>query len=459
MRILREGDKNVGKLIRQKKPRPDVEYRLSLYAYPFSEGERYLLLHTMTGEVLELTAAEWAAILPFQTAPQSWDQIVRKDLAELAEKRCLVETDYDEVHAYAETLFLLKTAKGRKKGLFDYTILPTTGCNARCVYCYEEGMPVQTMTEETADRLVDYICETKVEGPVRLRWFGGEPLVGAPIIHRICAGLEARGVDFSSTIATNASLMTRELAHAAKERWHLYKVMVSLDGPREDYAVRKRYVQPEKHNYDAVMRAIRYLADEDISVSLRVNVDMENLPRIEGFLDEMGAAFGALENVTLYLSSLYQEEHGPNFVPLEQALFALRGRIRDLNLGTGSNIEKKFGMRLRPCIASTMDGAVLITPDGRFNNCSHLPEGRSWGNIFDGVTDQALFDALRGPREIDPDCAKCPFLPRCTPLKKHDCPRWFDRCHVRMRLETEDTLRLLLRGEAAKAADNDDGAL
>ena len=41
MRILSQGDKNVGKLIRQTKPRPDAEYRLSLYAWPFSEGERY----------------------------------------------------------------------------------------------------------------------------------------------------------------------------------------------------------------------------------------------------------------------------------------------------------------------------------------------------------------------------------------------------------------------------------
>ncbi len=35
MNILREVDKKAGKLIRQNKPRPDAEYRLSLYAFPF----------------------------------------------------------------------------------------------------------------------------------------------------------------------------------------------------------------------------------------------------------------------------------------------------------------------------------------------------------------------------------------------------------------------------------------
>ena len=447
MRILSEGNQSAGKLIRQKKPRIEKEYRLSLYAYPFSEGERYLLLHTMTGEVLELMAAEWAAILPFQAAPQSWDQIVRNGLTELAEKRYLVETDYDEAHAYAETLFLLRTTRV-KKGLSRYVILPTTGCNARCVYCFEQDMPIQNMTEETADRLVDYICETKAEGPVLLSWFGGEPLVRAPIIHRICAGLEARGVEFSSMIFTNASLMTRELASEAKKQWHLNLAYVALDGPSEDYAARKRYVQPEKHNYDAVMRAIRCMAEEGIRVILRVNVDMENLPRMEGFLDEMGAKFGELANVNLHLVTMYQEQEGPNIVPLEQALFALRDRIRALGLGSAFSPLRKVGldMRVRLCMAHNLDSSVVIAPDGRFFDCDHMPEGRSWGNIFDGVTDQALFDALRRPREIDPDCAKCPFLPRCTPYRKHDCPTWFDQCHVRERLETEDMLRLLLRG-------------
>ena len=43
MNILREGDKNAEKLIRQKSPRLDAEYRLSLYAWPFLEDGRHAL--------------------------------------------------------------------------------------------------------------------------------------------------------------------------------------------------------------------------------------------------------------------------------------------------------------------------------------------------------------------------------------------------------------------------------
>lgn len=119
---------------------------------------------------------------------------------------------------------------GNKKGLASYVILPTTGCNARCVYCYEEGYAVKTMTSETADRLVDFICETRYDDTVKLRWFGGEPLANAKIISYICKGLQERGVPYKSSMVTNASLLTKELAHEAKELWHLERVQVSLDG-------------------------------------------------------------------------------------------------------------------------------------------------------------------------------------------------------------------------------------
>ena len=447
MKILRMGAEDAAKIIRQKKLKSGDEYRLSLYAFPLEEAGRHLLLHTMTREALELTDEEWAAFSQFQNGTRNYDFLTQNGLAELAEKRYLVEDDYDETHAYALTLFLLRTAKPRKKGYHSYVIFPTSGCNARCVYCFEEGMKAQTMTEATADRLVDYICETKGDGRINLKWFGGEPLAGVNIIRRICGGLTARGVEFRSTIITNASLLTRELAHEAKESWHLTFAQVSLDGTREDYARRKRYVQPEKHNYDTVMRAIRYFADEGIRVSLRVNVDMENIQRIDGFLDEMGALFGEDKNVTLYLAPLFQELYTEKCEPLYDAIFARHERIRALGLGHNrwsGKKKKRSGIRMQYCMADNVEGSVVILPDGSFNHCEHVPANKCWGNIFDGVTDPALFEELRKPHEIDPDCAKCTFLPICTPFRRHGCPNWFEKCYIKVRWDTEEELRSAL---------------
>ena len=41
------------------------------------------------------------------------------------------------------------------------------------------------MSEETADKVVDYILRTKATEVITIRWFGGEPLVANKIITRI----------------------------------------------------------------------------------------------------------------------------------------------------------------------------------------------------------------------------------------------------------------------------------
>lgn len=454
MRILRAGAHAVETLIAQK-PQTQRRYRLSRYAWPHAEGGRFLLLHTMTREVLELTAAEWAAVSRFRGGPLPDAQLAESGLRSLAEKRYLVEENCDEARGYALALFLLDTMRGRKSGYTGYTILPTTGCNARCVYCYEAGMAARTMTEATADRLADFICETKREGPAKLRWFGGEPLMAVPVIRRVCAALERRGVDFVSGMVTNASLLSPDLAREARERWHLREAQVSLDGAREDYAARKRYAQPDRHNYDGVLLAIRSLAELDIRVRLRVNVDMDNISRLDGFLEELAAEFGGMHAVSLYLAPLFQAQTGTDCEPLLQAIFALRDRIRALGLARAEG-EKKPALRLRYCMADGLEDSVVISPEGLLYACEHLPGQRPWGSMFDGVTDGALYAAARSPREIDPQCADCPFLPRCTPFYRRGCPDWAASCRMWAQLETEEELRLLLRGVEA---DDDAGVL
>ncbi|MCR4840441.1 MAG: SPASM domain-containing protein [Lachnospiraceae bacterium] len=84
-----------------------------------------------------------------------------------------------------------------------------------------------------------------------------------------------------------------------------------------------------------------------------------------------------------------------------------------------------------------LDKSIVIQPDGSFSDCEHLPEGHSWGNIFDGVTDSDLFERLSRPHEIDEMCRRCPYLPQCTPFYRKGCPAWFKYCREYMDLKTE----------------------
>lgn len=457
MVIIKNGDERAAKIINKKKLNNEAEYRLSLFTYLYSESGRYLISNTLTFEITELNEQEWNAVQQIKGKSVSYGFIAENGLEQLAMSRYIVESDYDEIKQYQQTIFLLKTMAGNKNGLSGYTILPTTGCNARCIYCYEEGYAVKTMTTETADRLVDFICETRYNDTVKLKWFGGEPLANAGIIRYICNALQERGVPYKSSMVTNASLLTKKLAHEAKELWHLEKVQVSLDGAKEDYTLRKNYYNPEKHNYDVVMKAIHYLADEGIKINLRVNVDFDNIDRIPVFLQGIKDEFGEYQNISLYIAPLFQEQHGERCIELYKRLFELTELQNQLGINKNSKGDHNaVRLRINFCMADSIGKCVVITPDGVFNNCEHLPEAQTWGNIFDGVTDQAKYNELSAAPKVDEKCAKCPFLPECTPFYKNGCPGWFEKCYEYHCMKTEHEMHSLLKGVKTEAEDDDE---
>lgn len=456
MIILKKGDERVDKIIDRKKLSNEAVFRLSLFTYLYSKNGRYLIQNTLTAEIAELIEQEWNAVQKIRNNPVSYGFIAENGLEQLAISRYIVESDYDDIAKYQNVCFLLKTMAGNKKGLSGYTILPTTGCNARCVYCYEEGYAVKTMTPEIADRLVDFICETRYNDTVKFRWFGGEPLAAANIIRRICTALQERGVPYKSSMVTNASLLTKELAHEASELWHLKKVQVSLDGAKEDYTLRKNYYNPEKHNYDVVMKAIHYFVDEGIKVNLRCNFDWDNIDRLSGFFKDIKTEFGDMKKITMYIAPLFQAQHKDSITELYQRMFALEDEMKAVGLLQSGRDHESVRIRVNYCMADSMDKSIVITPDGVFNNCEHLPGAQTWGNIFDGVTDKAKFDELNQPAKVDEKCAKCPFLPECTAFFKNGCPGWFEKCYEYHCMKTEHAMHNLLNGVTIETEDDDE---
>lgn len=453
MKILKSGTATVEKIIYRKSLSDNSLYKLSQFTLFYEENDSCLLRNMMTGEVISLSQEEKCAVRELISSPRNYGFLVDNGLTELAMKRYIVQIDCDELKQYQQTVFLMKTISGKKKGLTSYIIFPTTGCNARCIYCFEEGYAVHTMSQETADKVVEFICKTKHDGKILLHWFGGEPLAAANTIQHICRKLQENGVEFSSQMVTNASLVTKEMAQEARELWHLERVQVSLDGAKEDYTLRKAYYRPDKHNYDVVMQSIHYLINQGINVNLRVNVDFENIVRISGFLKDIRAEFDDMEHLSLYLTPLYQAQKSERIMELYQEIFRLYDIQKKIGIPFTRRENPNTGVRLNYCMADSMDSCVVITPLGVLNNCEHLPEGNSWGNVYDGVTDEQKFSALKKTMPVDERCAKCTFLPMCTPFFKNGCDSWFDKCSEYRRMSMEFSLHNLLSGSEQDVCD------
>ena len=448
METISKGDSRVVSIIDWKSCNREARYRLSDFCVSLSENGVNLIKNTLSCEILRLSDAEWKALEEIRKHHVDFGFIEANGLEELVRMRLLVEEDSNDAELYTHTLTILRMMESKKKGYNAYTILPTTDCNARCTYCFEEGCTRKTMSRETAQRLVEFICETHCDKEIQLDWSGGEPLLAHETISFICKSLAERQVPFYSSLTTNATLVNAELVKEMKEVWKLNIVKVSLDGEMQDYAARKRYIQPEKYTYDGVIRAIHLLAGSGMGVKLSINFDHENIGRLESFLEKLDKEFGSYKNVNYNFTLL---NHERNSVASSELLKQSFDIITAFESHPGNKLRQYYlapesdKMKLHVCTADNLDASIIISPDGSFHNCGYNFQTLSWGNIFDGVTNQALLEKLRAPAAIDNECRHCPFLPECTPFYKRHCPICFDWCRENKTLFEKEKLHRLIK--------------
>ncbi len=439
MRIIVSGNQRIAAIIKKKKSF-DKNYRLSSYSFPFSEGRVYILLNTLTGMTIEMSDMEWTLLQRIRDHSIRGEQL-SGTFEELVQYGFLVEENSNDYDLYKLVISILRLMSHEEKGTKTYTILPTTGCNARCIYCYEEGMPVYSMNEETADRVAEFIDETRWQEAVKLIWFGGEPLVGSQIISRICSRLKEKNIPYRSQIITNATMLTPALLKEAVDLWHLESAQVSVDGKREDYEARKQYVNPA-YNYNAMMDAVGNMLNKGIKVTLRCNCDENNQVGLKTFFDDVNARFGNPDNLFVYPAMLFQAQADEDGVELYRKIQGMNIYLQELGLQKKETDKKAYKLKLNRCGADSGDKSVVIAPDGKLYHCEHLPGNKAFGSVFDSHTH--IDSDERANLPANEQCRTCCFLPECTPFFKNGCPDFFEYCYAFKQIETEEMLRRLI---------------
>ncbi len=441
MDILNTGDPRIIGIVGHK-PKENKYYRLSNHTFSLSVGKAHLIRNTLTRAIASFSDTEWTLLESAKKHLFSGRHLLDVGFGKLVQSGFFIEVDAEECKQYALALSVLRTMSREKKGTKTYTILPTTGCNARCVYCYEEGMTVRTMTNETADQVAEFIDRTCWQDGIKMIWFGGEPLAASSIISRICGRLKERGIPFRSRIVTNGTLLTLELSEEAVTLWNLESAQVSVDGIQEDYETRKRYVIPSMHHYDAMMRAVNLMLDRGIRVTLRCNYDGENFARLKEFFDDVKARFGNADKLSVYPAMLFQTKENEKCVDLFREAQSLYAYIRELGLNRTETEKKDYILKTNHCEADSGDKSVIIDPDGLLYHCEHLPGNTSFGSIFDPSVTVCSDD--RAAQAIHETCKTCPFLPECTPFFRNGCPDWFAYCREFKQIEAEESLHRLM---------------
>jgi len=389
----------VEQIVGRQKRTDGKPYRLMTYVVQQPVDDGMLLYNTLTCSLVLLTPDEAADIMVQQ---------------ELIDRWFLVPQEHDDQKLCRQVRQMAALLKPAAKAITGYTILTTTGCNARCFYCYEKGTKPVTMTAETADKVVRYIVKHRGDEKVKIRWFGGEPLVNVKVIDQICTELREQDVPFRSTMVSNGYLFDADTVQRAKDLWQLQQVQITLDGTEQTYNRVKDYVYRGVNAFERVLQNIGMLTAVGIHVSIRLNVDKHNVSEMAELVQLLHQRFGTNEHLSIYSHELFVERTPED----EVEIFAQQTQLAQQIAACGYKNHKRGlqkDIKLNHCMADN-DGSVVIAPDGHLGKCEHYIDSNFFGHIDSEERDETILRRFKERQADSEDCATCFCYPQCIRL-------------------------------------------
>lgn len=320
---------------------PLVELRLSprqrfvpsrYNARTIGEDGRLILWNTLSGAI---------SVFPAELTPITTARLRKDGLATpldeagdyLARRGYLVEDNVNELERFRD-----RYVQGQwRTDVLQLMLLASEDCNFRCTYCYQKfkrGTMIPAVRQGVRALVLARAPHLKELG---IAWFGGEPLYGWEAVSELapfCKDVaDQYGVRFWSNMTTNAYLLdvTRATQLLA---WGCRSFQITLDGLREEHDC-KRVGRDGNRTYDVILKNLRSLRsrEADFKVTLRVNFDRANAPRLGAFLDALSTEFAGDSRFEMAFRPV-QRWGGPN-----------DDRLATCGIGEGRQVRRELGVR------------------------------------------------------------------------------------------------------------------
>ena len=434
MNVIQQPNRDVVFLLGTNPYFKDRTYRLNKFCLVDElEDGTTLIFNAMTRAFVSLNKTEKGLMYTYGTERFNF----------LLDNYFIVAEDYDEEAEFDKIRFkFAKTIDDRYlEERYDFLIITTTGCNARCFYCYERKMSKVPMTLKTAEDVVQFILK-KAKDPnrqIKLDWFGGEPLFNMKVIDYICQRLVDSGRNFYSSMISNGYLFDENVVEKAASFWNLKHVQITLDGTEEVYNKAKNYIyknQDEVSPYKKVINNIELLLKRSVSISVRMNADLYNADDLKNLVHELGSKFKDYKEFTVYVWPIFEDEDNIRTDEQRQAVFDKIWEIEDVMEEYGWERGGNLGdhIRYHHCM---VDGQynVIISTQGDLGLCEHYVDSDFFGSIYN---DEINWDVIKSWRDYSPKieaCHTCPRYPSCLrPVKCKDlkhCTPQFQQFEIR----------------------------
>jgi len=146
-----------------------------------------------------------------------------------------------------------------QRKLKEMTTWITSECNLKCKYCFvyklNQNQPHGTMTQTTADQLIQFATHNLAPNG-NIWFFGAEPFCNYQTIQYIVEQSRANGASWKFGATTNCTLVTEE--HAQWMKKHNFGVTCSIDGLADSHNANRVYPDGAG-SWDDAWRGLGYI--------------------------------------------------------------------------------------------------------------------------------------------------------------------------------------------------------
>lgn len=317
-----------------------------------------------------------------------------------------------------EVVQALKNTKKEQKDFktLNITLVPTFACNLSCVYCYQNGLKNDIISDKNLEIFIKFVEKRLIKYESKtfhLSWFGGEPLLFFDKIELTNLSFQKfckeRKIKFTSSIATNLTLVTKEMVDRMKNLG-IIRVETTLCGDEKKHNL----LRPSKDNFSNsfknTLNGIQ-LVSKKINTLININYCRENIASIRALLKKYPCLrnkrvflnFNAIQNYEQNRKEVKEiKDCNYNFKLLK---YALR---RDFQICDTTNFCKQSLFcafwHYNSFAVDNMLKIYKCTED--FGACSKI-----------GEIDKKTFEIVLNRKvdsQIKKDCFSCAYLPYCN---------------------------------------------
>lgn len=290
-----------------------------IFKFEDYKDDSVLIWNTLNDSLIELTSEE----------KQQIDECLKNDILNentelLVKEGFIISNDFEEKNNFIN---LLKTEVSNDYN-FVLHILPTTGCNFKCSYCYQDGIERQHILSVDDVKIICkninlYINKYKEIKNLKLILHGGKPTINWNIVSFMLNYLQSicdsNKINLMTSIVSNGYELTPEKVEFLKY-YNFYRFQVTLDGVEEVHNSRRK-LKNGKGTFNKIIENIEYIINNNIleKIDIRINYDKSNYNQIPLFLDYLSKKeYKSKLNISLGYISQTVESDAREYIDNEQ---------------------------------------------------------------------------------------------------------------------------------------------